>query len=94
MEVQLLMVYENVIKGTNSGIVGGGKGTRVKDNSEFGILEFVPAREHIPRTTFPPPPPRLVRTTRSERKSWGPGTPPLTVKGVLLLNGGGRGHGK
>ena len=55
MEVQLLMVYGSVIDGTNSGIVKNKNKTnkqtknskRVKENSEFGILEFVPARQRL-----------------------------------------------
>ena len=55
MEVHLLMVHGTVIEGTKSGIVGeknGKKGRKVKENSEFGLLEFGSAREHIP---VPPP---------------------------------------
>ena len=55
MEVHLLMVHGNVIEGTNSGIVGKKKKKRQEGEgkSEFGILEFGPAREHIPHTTPP-----------------------------------------
>ena len=50
-----MVVHGSAIEGTNSGIVKNknkmNKQTknskRVKENSEFGILEFVPARQRL-----------------------------------------------
>ena len=50
-----MVVHGSAIEGTNSGIVKNKNKTnkqtknskRVKENSEFGILEFVPARQRL-----------------------------------------------
>jgi len=85
MEVQLLMVHQSVIDSTSSGIVGGEtkkekrkkNGKRVKENSLC----------RHENTSSALTPPRLVRTTRSE-KELGARDSPFNCKGRITSERG------